>query len=77
MMANYLNECQTAGENPSWSWDEKPLSSCDKRVLQIEQKPIADAENTVRKTVPKQGFWETDHVIESQSHVLFGAVSAR
>jgi hypothetical protein len=21
MLANYLNECQTAGENPGWSWD--------------------------------------------------------
>jgi hypothetical protein len=52
-MANYLNECQTAGENPSWSWDEKPLSSCDKRILQITQKPIADAENTAPKTIPK------------------------
>jgi hypothetical protein len=56
MMANYLNECQTAGKNPSWSWDEKPLSSCDKRILQIAQKPIADAENTARKTVPKTRF---------------------
>jgi hypothetical protein len=68
MMANYLNECQTAGENPSWSWDEKPLSSCDKRILQIAQKPIADAENTARKQYQKQ---------DSQSHVPFGAVSAR
>jgi hypothetical protein len=56
MMANYLNECETAGENPSWSLDEKPLSSCDKRILQIAQKPIADAENTARKTVPKTRF---------------------
>jgi hypothetical protein len=51
-----LNECQTAGENPSWSWDEKPLSSCNKRILQIAQTPIADAENTARKTVPKTRF---------------------
>jgi hypothetical protein len=56
MMANYLNECQTAGENPRWSWDEKNPSSCDKRILQITQKPIADAENTARKTVPKTRF---------------------
>jgi hypothetical protein len=56
MMANYLNECQTAGKNPSWSWDEKPLSSCNKRILQIAQKLIADAENTARKTVPKTRF---------------------
>jgi hypothetical protein len=56
MMANYLNECQTAGENPSWSLDEKTLSSCDKRILQIAQKPIADAENTARKTVPETRF---------------------
>jgi hypothetical protein len=56
MLANYLNECQTAGENPSWSWDEKALSSCDKRILQITQKPIKDAENTARKTVPKTRF---------------------
>jgi hypothetical protein len=53
MMANYLNECQTAGENTSWSWDEKTLSSCDKRILQIAQKPIAHAENTALKTVQK------------------------
>jgi hypothetical protein len=56
MLANYLNECQTAGETPSWSWDEKPLSSCDKIILQITQKPIADAENTARKTVPITRF---------------------
>jgi hypothetical protein len=56
MMANYFNECQTAGENLSWSWDENPLSSCDKRILQITQKLIADAENTKRKTVPKPRF---------------------
>jgi hypothetical protein len=58
MMANCLNECQTAGENSSWSWDEKPLSSCNKRILQIAQKPIADAENIARKTVPKTRFLE-------------------
>jgi hypothetical protein len=56
MMANYSNERQTAGENLSWSWDEKPLTSCDKRILQITQKPIADAENTACKTVPKTRF---------------------
>jgi hypothetical protein len=78
MLANYLNECQTAGGNPSWSWDEKPISSCDKRILQIAQKPIADAENTERKTVPKAWFLgDGVHVIVSQSHVPFGAVSAR
>jgi hypothetical protein len=77
MLANYLNECRTAGEKPSWSWDEKSLSSCDKRILQITQKPIADAENTARNTVPKTRFWETVHVIDSQSHAPFGAVSAR
>jgi hypothetical protein len=57
MLANYLNECQTAGKNPSWSWDEKLLSSCDKRILKITQNPIADAENTARKTVPNTFFW--------------------
>jgi hypothetical protein len=56
MMANFLNECQTAGDSPSWSWDEKHLSSCDKRILQIAQKPFADAENTARKKVPKTRF---------------------
>jgi hypothetical protein len=56
MMANYFNEFQTAGKNPSWSWDEKNQSSCDKRILQITQKPIADAENTASKTVPKTSF---------------------
>jgi hypothetical protein len=30
-----------------------------------------------QKQYQKQGFWETVHVIESQSHVPFGAVSAR
>jgi hypothetical protein len=29
------------------------------------------------KQYQKQGFWETVHVIDSQSHVPFGAVSAR
>jgi hypothetical protein len=29
------------------------------------------------KQYQKQGFWKTVHVIESQSHVPFGAVSAR
>jgi hypothetical protein len=77
MMVNYLNECQTAEVNPSWSWDENPLGSCDKRMLQITQKPIAGAENTARKTVPKRRLWETVHVIYCQSHVPFGAVSAR
>jgi hypothetical protein len=56
MLANYLNERQTAGEKPSWRWNEKPLSSCAKRILKITQKPIADAENTARKTVPKTRF---------------------
>jgi hypothetical protein len=56
MLANYLNECQTAGENPSLSWDEKTLSSCDNRILQITQKPIVDAENTASKTVRKTRF---------------------
>jgi hypothetical protein len=55
MMAN-LNECQTAGENPSWSWDEKTLSSCDKRILQIAQKPIADAENTAQNSAKNRAF---------------------
>jgi hypothetical protein len=32
---------------------KKILSSCDKRILKITQKPIEDAENTARKTVPK------------------------
>jgi hypothetical protein len=56
MLGNYLNECQTAGENPRWSLDEKSLRSCDKRILQITQKPIADAENKARETVPKTRF---------------------
>jgi hypothetical protein len=77
MLTNYLNKYQTAGENPSWSWDEKPISSCDKRILKITHKPIADVENTAPKTVPKTSFWETVHVIGSQSHVPFGAVSVR
>jgi hypothetical protein len=71
MLAIYLDECQTAGENPSWSWDEKPVSSCDKRILQITQKIQPG------KMYQKQGFWETVHVIDSQSRVPFGAVSAR
>jgi hypothetical protein len=29
------------------------------------------------KQYQQQGFWETVHVIDSQSHVPFGAVSAR
>jgi hypothetical protein len=35
---------------------KKNLNSFDKRMLQIAQKPIADAENTARKTVPKTRF---------------------
>jgi hypothetical protein len=39
-------------------WDEIPLSSCDKRILKITQKPIADAEDTARKLVPKTRLLE-------------------
>jgi hypothetical protein len=57
MLANYLNEFPTTREKPGWSWDEKLLSSCDKGILQITQKSIADAESTARKTLPNTRFW--------------------
>jgi hypothetical protein len=78
MMANYFNEYQTEGENPSWSRDEKPLSSCDKRILQIAQKANRGCRKySAQNSTKNRDFWETVHVIDSQSHVPFGAVSAR
>jgi hypothetical protein len=77
MLANYLNECQTAGKNPNWSWDEKTLSSGDKHILQIAQNPSRMQKIQCTKQYQKQGFWETVHVIDSRSHVPFGTVMAR
>jgi hypothetical protein len=77
MMANYLNECQTAGENPSWSWDEKTQVRAINAYYKSRKNPARMQKIQRAKQFQKQGFWETVHVIESQPHVPFRAVSAR
>jgi hypothetical protein len=56
---------------------KNPLSSCDKRMLQITQNPSRMQKIQRAEQYQKQDFWETVHVIDSQSQVPFGAVSAR
>jgi hypothetical protein len=35
MLANFLNECKTAGKSLAEGWDEKNPSSCEKLILKI------------------------------------------
>jgi hypothetical protein len=65
------------GKTLAGAWMKNPLVRAINAYYKSRKNPSRMQKTQRAKQYQKQGFWETVHVIESQSHVPFGAVSAR
>jgi uncharacterized membrane-anchored protein len=65
------------GKTLAGAWMKNPYVRAINAYYKSRKNPSRMQKIKRAKQYQKQGFWETVHVIDSQSRVPFGAVSAR